>query len=117
MQSIKPVIIENQGDEDLNLTGDPIVDISGDSDFSLDLTGLTSPISGHSSGSFNIIFEPTTIGAKSATVSIVSNDEDENPYTFTVQGNGVEAQEMNIKVDGADVPNNGTYDFGDVVIS
>lgn len=117
MQSIKSVTIENQGDLDLNLTGDPIVEISGDSDFSLDLTGLTSPIAPQGSGSFNIIFEPTTVGAKSATVSIVSNDEDENPYTFTVQGNGIEPQEMNIKVDGSDVPNNGNYNFGDVVIS
>jgi hypothetical protein len=39
-----------------------------------------------SSSSFTLTFAPTTTGAYTATVSIASNDSDENPYTFVVQG-------------------------------
>jgi hypothetical protein len=35
---------------------------------------------------FNIIFAPSSSGLKSATITITSDDADENPYTFQVSG-------------------------------
>jgi len=41
---------------------------------------------------FQITFDPATIGPHTATVSISSNDADENPFTFALSGQGVTAQ-------------------------
>lgn len=41
---------------------------------------------------FTIKFAPTGTGIRNAIVSIASNDPDENPYTFLVQGTGVAAE-------------------------
>jgi len=64
---------------------------SGDTT-SFDLTDTTaSPVpiaSPFNSTSFSISFDPLSLGAKEATVEIVNNDDDRNPYTFTVKGNG-----------------------------
>ena len=75
--------IENAGDGDLNLTGDPKVQIGG-ADASM-FTVISEPpatVPSLSSSTFTIRFAPTSIGAKSATVSIPNNDPDENPYDF-----------------------------------
>jgi len=59
----------------------------------------TSPganVSNGSSTAFGITFSPTGTGTRKATVSIINNDGDENPYTFDIQGTGVE-QEINIR--------------------
>ncbi|MFC2002555.1 CARDB domain-containing protein, partial [Chloroflexota bacterium] len=37
---------------------------------------------------FTITFDPTSPGTKTATISIANNDNDENPYDFTIQGVG-----------------------------
>ncbi len=80
--------IKNTGTAILNLTGNPIVDISGDSEFSI----LTQP-SGNSIASgggdltFVVRYAPTAVGNHSAIISIDNNDCDEDPYTFTVEGN------------------------------
>jgi hypothetical protein len=48
----------------------------------------TSPISQEQSTSFIIRFHPTSAGAKTAAISIVNDDSDENPYDITLLGNG-----------------------------
>jgi len=47
-------------------------------------------IAAGSSSRFKISFTPTTIGAKSATFSIINNDSNENPYNFDLAGTGVQ---------------------------
>ena len=42
------------------------------------------------SAPFTIRFSPTSLGSKSATLSIVSDDPDENPFTLTLTGNGTD---------------------------
>ena len=49
-----------------------------------------------SSTSFVITFNPSSVGLKTATLSIDTNDTDENPYTFDIQGTGI-AQEIDIQ--------------------
>jgi hypothetical protein len=81
--------IENTGTANLLLTGTPKVAISGThaGDFSV-TQQPTSPVAPSGSTTFTLRFAPTAIDTRTATVSIVNNDSDENPYTFTVTGTG-----------------------------
>ena len=57
-------------------------------DFSISTTPAgTVAASGNTT--FTIDFDPTANGTRTAILSIVNNDADENPYTFTIQGTGV----------------------------
>ena len=40
------------------------------------------------STTFTVKFTPSVVGARTATISIVNNDSDENPYTFSLLGTG-----------------------------
>ncbi|MGV3697165.1 choice-of-anchor D domain-containing protein [Flavobacterium sp.] len=48
------------------------------------------------STTFVVTFAPTAVGLRTASLSIVNNDGDENPYTFSIQGTGV-LQEIDIQ--------------------
>lgn len=48
-------------------------------------------ISAGSFSNFTILFNPSELGLRTATVSIPSNDPDEDPFTFSIQGTGVDA--------------------------
>ena len=43
-------------------------------------------IPAYGSTTFTVTFDPSTEGTKTATISIASNDADENPYLFTISG-------------------------------
>jgi hypothetical protein len=82
--------IQNIGTLDLNLTGgSPYVSITGANaaDFTL-VTTPTTPIAASGSTTFQITFDPSADGLRTATVSIANNDSDENPYNFNIQGTG-----------------------------
>jgi|GEM_PF-6610464 len=75
---------------DLELTGSPLISMTGSSAFDLDIATLITPIhTGNYFYSF-IRFEPGSPGSVSATINIPNNDPNENPYHFTVSGTGVE---------------------------
>ena len=80
--------IENNGTAPLTLSGSPIVAINGSSDFTVTELPIT-PLAVSDTTSFSVTFEPSSLGIKTATVSIVNNDRDENPYDFLIQGVGV----------------------------
>ena len=86
----KSYFVENIGATALNLTGAPIVEITGAnaSDFTVTLQPNTS-IASSSDSEFRIEFSPTADGTRTATVSIINSDSDENPYTFDIEGTGV----------------------------
>ena len=94
---VRTFTIENLGSGTLLLTDpSPYVVISGDTtDFSLTQTPSNS-IAGSSSTTFQVTFNPTTTGTRSAAISIANNDGDENPYNFSIQGTGTSAPEMDI---------------------
>ena len=80
--------IRNTGLATLDLTGAPIVSVSGDSEF----TVLTQPTSSSIAMSgadltFVVRYAPTVQATHTAIISIENNDCDEDPYTFTVIGN------------------------------
>lgn len=77
--------IQNTGFSDLNLTGNPIVSISGSSDFTVSTQPSSSTVAIGGSDTFELTYTPTSPGVQSAVISIANNDADENPYTFNVQ--------------------------------
>ncbi|MEM7111260.1 MAG: choice-of-anchor D domain-containing protein [Chloroflexota bacterium] len=95
--------IANLGDLNLNLTGSPLVSVSGANvaDFVVTMqpNNLLAP---SETTSFEITFTPSVLGIHEATVSIANDDLDENPYDFVIQGTGA-----NIPVPEIDVQGNG----------
>ncbi len=85
--------IQNNGNLDLNLTDpSPFVSITGANAADFTLTVLpSSPIAPAGSTTFTISFDPSATGIRTATVSIANDDTDENPYTFDIQGEGIDA--------------------------
>lgn len=86
--------IQNQGTSlNLNLTGaSPYVAISGTNAADFSVTAIpASTIAAGSSTTFNITFNPSALGLRTATLTIANNDSDENPYNFDIQGTGTDA--------------------------
>nr|WP_321237364.1 choice-of-anchor D domain-containing protein [uncultured Psychroserpens sp.] len=57
-----------------------------------DFTVTTSPAASVASSgntTFDITFDPSGVGLRTASVSIVNGDGDENPYNFDIQGTGI----------------------------
>ncbi|AJR03869.1 choice-of-anchor D domain-containing protein [Siansivirga zeaxanthinifaciens] len=116
--------IQNTDIGTLNLTGSPRVLIGGAnaSDFTV-TSNPSATITGNSSSTFTIRFIPGAIGLRTATVSIINNDTNENPYTFTIQGYGSGlAQEINVRGLGNNILSGDTKpttldntDFGSVL--
>ncbi len=79
--------IENTGTANLILIGSPIIAITGPDagQFSIEQQP-TSPIPAGNSTTFIIRFSPTSINGKTASISIVNNDSDENPYDVILNG-------------------------------
>ncbi|WP_369385263.1 choice-of-anchor D domain-containing protein [Jejuia pallidilutea] len=99
--------IQNTGTGTLNLTGGPLVNISGAhaGDFTV-TTNPSSSIAPSGSTTFTITFNPSATGLRTATVSIANNDSNENPYNFNIQGTGTTTlQEINIQGNGVDIAN------------
>jgi hypothetical protein len=82
--------IENKGEEDLNLTGSPLVEITGThaADFTVTSSPSTPVAAGGGTTTFEITFDPGRDGLREAEISIANNDSDENPYNFAIQGTG-----------------------------
>ncbi|MCO6459577.1 MAG: choice-of-anchor D domain-containing protein [Pirellulaceae bacterium] len=81
--------LNSLGDAPLNLTGTPRVQLSGAGAGSFSVTMLPSATVGPaSSTTFQIQFDPNTVGLSAATVSIANDDSNENPYNFAIQGTG-----------------------------
>ncbi|MCT4629080.1 choice-of-anchor D domain-containing protein [Winogradskyella sp.] len=79
--------IENTGTLSLTV-GSITIGGANPTDFAVSATPA-STVNASSSTTFTIDFDPTANGTRTAIVSIVNDDSDENPYTFTVSGIGV----------------------------
>ena len=105
--------IQNLGDVPLHLSGSALVSVSGPaaSDFKVS-TPPVNPVVGGSSSMFRVRFAPSAAGLRAATVSIASDDPDENPYQFAVQGAGFATGQETLFSDsktGKDIDFDGTY--------
>ena len=90
--------IENTGTADLTLTT-PLT-IVGDAAFSIQTPLAASPVAPSGNTTFTVRFTPTSVGSKTATISIANNDSDENPYVLTIKGVGTR---LKGDIDGDDV--------------
>nr|WP_321222405.1 choice-of-anchor D domain-containing protein [uncultured Psychroserpens sp.] len=120
--------IENTGTANLTLGGaSPYITIGGlhAGDFTVTTPFPSNTIAPGNSTTFNIIFNPSAAGLRTANVTIINNDADENPYNFNIQGNGFTPfPEINIQgnsntiVDGDTTPDfSDDTDFGTVDIA
>ena len=88
-QITRTFTISNSGGANLNLTGTPLISITGPAalDFSLVLSPTT-PLAPGETTTFQVRFDPTVTGTRVVTVIIANDDSDENPYNFAIQGTG-----------------------------
>ena len=105
--------IQNEGNKILDLTGTPIVQLSGSPDFSVEVQPAADSIHPGGAGlDFVVRCAPAAIGAHTATVSIASNDPDENPYTFDLACTGI-APEIDLQHPaGTSIPDGGADNIG-----
>ncbi|MEQ9300063.1 MAG: choice-of-anchor D domain-containing protein, partial [Cyclobacteriaceae bacterium] len=90
--------IENNGSTDLTLTTavTPVAIAGGQ--FTIQGAQPSSPISAGGSETFTVRFTPTG-GAAAGTISIANDDSDENPYNFTLAGNGTTTVSTIVRAD------------------
>ncbi|MEM7801434.1 MAG: choice-of-anchor D domain-containing protein [Chloroflexota bacterium] len=124
--------IANTGSGELILSGTPFVLLSGNAEFAV-TSQPSSPILPGNSATFDITFTPGGPGSYVGQVQIASNELDENPYTFAIQGSQLssDSADLNItKIESADpiapgglleytvvVENIGTLDAAQLIIS
>ena len=80
--------IRNPGTGTLNLTGTPRVQLTGSADFTVIAQPAATVAANGGTTTFQVRFTAGSAGLKMALVQIASNDGDENPYDFTIQGTG-----------------------------
>lgn len=87
--------IDNDGTADLLLTGAPTIEIGGQNaqDFFVNLQPSNTSVAPGETVAFNIGFNPSATGSRSATVFIDNNDDDEADFSFTVFGVGTQTQQ------------------------
>ncbi|MDM8555119.1 choice-of-anchor D domain-containing protein [Desulfococcaceae bacterium HSG7] len=101
------ITIENTGATDLILTTLPLA-ITGDDAVQFSIHAQpTSPVAPGESTEFTVRFSPVSTGAKTATISISSNDSDENPYELTVTG----------EILKGDLNGDGVTDLADAIVA
>ncbi len=100
--NIASFTVANTGTCNLNLTGSPRLSIGGPDAASFYIVSQPpSQLAVNKSGSFKIKFYPTSIGIKTAVISISNDDPANNPYTFTITGTGtVETLALDTWIEG-----------------
>ncbi len=91
--TVRTFTIQNTGTAALSLTGaSPYVTISGTNAADFSVTAIPSNnITASGNTTFQVTFDPSSDGLRTATISIANNDSNENPYTFNIHGNGISA--------------------------
>jgi len=83
---VRTYTITNSGTADLTL-GTVTVGGTHTADFTVSLQPV-SPVAPSGSTSFQVTFDPSAPGPRSATLSFSNNDADEDPFNFAIQGTG-----------------------------
>ena len=82
---------------DLILTASPPIQLSGNNGFSIGSGVASTNIPGGGNTTFTITFAPQTSGTYTGMVWIGSNDPDENPYPFSISGEGSSPRDLQIE--------------------
>lgn len=87
-------VIHNEGNDELNVNSV----LENGAAFSLaGVPGAAFPIPAGSSNSFEVTFDPTSGGIKTATVQIRSNDPNKDPYTFEITAEALGTPEIELR--------------------
>ncbi|HXD32667.1 MAG TPA: choice-of-anchor D domain-containing protein, partial [Pyrinomonadaceae bacterium] len=84
--TVRTYTIQNVGATNLTV-GLPTIGGPNAGDFSVTLAP-TSPVVPAGSTTFQVTFDPSAAGPRTATVSFANNDPDENPFDFSILGTG-----------------------------
>ncbi|MBN2158602.1 MAG: choice-of-anchor D domain-containing protein [Spirochaetes bacterium] len=105
----------NTGLYNLTLSGTPTVSGAGAAQFSVGAPGaLLIPYG--SSTTFSVTYTPTVEGVGTATLTILSDDPDESPYTIDLNGTGV-VPDINVNLSGVNYPSGTSgYDFPEIAV-
>ncbi len=105
--------LTNSGSADLHLLGvsSEHVTVDGSSAFTVTAQPET-PVAPAGTTTFTVKFAPTTGGTQTATIRVASDDCDENPYEFQVQGNGIVPDIAVEQPIGNDLNGGASVDFG-----
>ena len=95
----KTFTILNTGSIPLTIAN-PTISGANASEFSVTTNPSTLVIGANSSTTFKVTFDPNAVFTRVATINIVNNDSNENPYTIAIQGTGL------LDNDGDGVENN-----------
>ncbi|PAW67953.1 MAG: hypothetical protein B9S30_06565, partial [Verrucomicrobiia bacterium Tous-C5FEB] len=81
--------VRNSGNAALNLTGTPLVAISGTNaaDFTV-IADPTTPVAAGGSTTFTVSFAPSAASARAATLTIANDDSDEGSFVISLSGTG-----------------------------
>ncbi len=113
-------ILNTNSGPNLNITS---VTTSGVNAAEFVVSAITTPavIGASSSTTFVVTFTPAATGVRFAEVTIVNDDLNEDPYNFTIQGNGLTSREIDVQgntitiVDGDNTPTTSDdTDFGSI---
>lgn len=98
---VRTFTIQNTGSAVLNLTGgSPYIAISSANAADFTITAIpSSTVAASSSTTFQVTFDPSAVGVRSATLTIANDDSDEGTYTFAIQGTGVNSNSSDIIVE------------------
>jgi hypothetical protein len=93
---VRTFTIANSGTTALNLTGTPKVVVSGThaADFTITLDPATPVSASGGTTTLQITFNPSANGLRTATLTLASDDSDENPFDFAIAGTGLSAFEV-----------------------
>lgn len=110
----------NAGKEKLNFIGNSPVSVVSHEDSASNCFSVIQPqissLNVNETTTFDIIFSPESIQTYIADVYISSNDNT-SPFTFKITVEGVEPiPELTIRYNDQEIPNEGTIDFGEVII-
>jgi VCBS repeat-containing protein len=87
---VRTFTIANNGTGSLTLSGTPLVTVSGTHAADFTVTALpTSPVTASGTTTFQVTFDPSASGTRTAKLTIANNDSDESSYDFAIQGTGV----------------------------
>lgn len=117
---VRTYTIANAGSANLTF-GTVTVGGAQAADFTVSLQP-NSPLAPSGTTTFQVTFDPSATGLRSATLSFGNNDADENPFDFAIQGNGASA-EIQVFTGASTAPadertdNVGTQVFADTNVS
>jgi hypothetical protein len=115
--SAQTITIENTGLYALSLAS---ITKSGTDASMFTLAGLPgsfpASIPAGASQSFTVTFAPTSVGAKTATITIGNSDADEGTYTVVLTADGI-SPEINVKKGATSIASAGTVSLADVVVN